>query len=199
MKIRDLHPDLGRVSLDRFFEVVKWGTIYNLFPQIAEFYNSRLSMVRILNYYGMDYVTEGVDHMQVNCLLLEHGSDDFNKSARYFSYDRNTGDAKEGVYCYKCQKYLTPFWYLYAIEKERKKITLLEFFQFVKRIFRVDFPRNLVLDFDPDSYYTFDDVGERQNVLSLFSYAKSLRELKRDPEIYLKSIIEFYRSMKIGG
>lgn len=200
MKLRDTNPNLSKVSLEEFFNVVRWGTIYSLFPQISEFYNNQLSMVLILNYYGLDYVVEGVDHMQVNCLLLEHGSQDFNKSARYYSYDRNTGEPKEGVWCFKCQKYLTPFWYLYKMEKEYKNVPIVEFFLWIKKVFRVDFPRDLILDFDPDSFYDFGESGEKQNIIAKFSYARSLRELKdKDPKLYLNNIVNLYKTMKIGG
>lgn len=200
MKLRDTNPNLIDLSLEEFFKVVRWSTIFSLFPQIAEYYNSRLSMVYILNYYGMDYVTSGVDHMQVNCILIEHGSQDINKSARYYSYDRNTGEAKEGVWCFKCQKYLTPFWYLYKIEKEYKDVQIFDFFLWIKKVFRVDFPKDIVLDFDPDSFYTFEDVEGRQNVLSKFSYARSLRDLKgKDSKLYLESIVNLYQTMKIGS
>jgi hypothetical protein len=138
--------------------------------------------------------------MQVNCLLFEHGSNDFNKSARYYSYDRNTGEDKEGVFCFKCQKYLTPFWYLYKMEKDYRSVQIKDFFLFIKKIFRVDFPRHLILDFDPEAFYTFEDTEGRQGILSKFSYAKSLRGLRdSDSKMYLRSIVNLYQTMNIGG
>lgn len=199
MKLRDINPNLSDVSLHKFFELVQWGTIFNLLPQIAEYYDNKLNMIYILRYYGLDYVYEGVDHMQVNCLLVEHGSKDINKSARYYSYDRHSGNDKEGVFCFKCQKYLTPFWYLYKMEKDYKNLNIFEFFIWVKKIFRVDFPKDLILDFDPDSFYIFGSPEDAQNIRSKFSYAKSLRKLKEvEPKIYLNKIVDYYQTMKIG-
>lgn len=200
MKLRNINPELADASLEEFFKKIQWGTVFSLLPQISEFYDNQLSMINVLKYYGLDYVVEGVDHMQVNCLLAEHGSNDFNKSARYYSYDRHTSDAKEGVFCFKCQKYLTPFWYLYKMERDYKSVQIKDFFLWIRRIFRVDFPRHLILDFDPDSFYTFEDVEEKQSILSKFSYAKSLRQLKdSDPKLYLRNIVSLYQTMNIGG
>lgn len=199
MKLRDLNPGLANVSLDEFFIKIQWGTLFSLLPQISEYYDSRLNMVQILHYYGLDYVEQGVDHMQVNCLWSEHGTNDFNKSAKYYSYDRHTGEAKEGVYCFKCQKYLTPFWYLFKMEKDQKGVHIMDFFKWVKRIFGVDFPRDLILDFDPNAFYTFDDIEEKQSMLSLFSYARSLRKMKENPMLYLTNIVNLYNTMKIGA
>lgn len=188
------------MSLKDFFKAVQWGTIFNLFSQIAEYYDNALSMISILRYYGLDYVGEGEDHIQVNCLLVEHGSRDVNKSARYYSYDRNTGEPKEGVYCFKCQKYLTPFWYIHKLEKEYREISIIDFFLWIKVVFRVDFPRDLVLDFDPNTFYTFGDTESAQNRMAKFSYAKSLRSLKKNnPILYLENIVQLYQTMKVGG
>lgn len=199
MKLRDLNPGLIDVPLDEFFNKIQWGTLFSLLPQISEYYDSRLSLVQILRFYGLDYVEQGVDHMQVNCLLVEHGSNDFNKSAKYYSYDRYTGEAKESVYCWKCQKKLTPFWYLFKMEKDQKGVHIMDFFKWVEKVFGVAFPRDLILDFDPSSFYTFDDIEEKQSVLSLFSYARSLRKLKENSMLYLTNIVNLYNTMKIGA
>lgn len=199
MKLRGINPKLSDVPLDQFFALVQWGTIFSLLPQIAEYYNNKLKMIYILRYYGLDYVYEGVDHMQVNCLWVEHGSSDINKSAKYYSYDRYTDNEQEGVYCFKCQKYLTPFWYLYKMEKDYKNVTIFDIFLWIKKIFRVDFPRDLVLDFDPDTFYNFGSSEDQQSLMAKFSYAKSLRKLKKsDSKIYLNNIVNLYQTMKIG-
>jgi len=200
MRLRDINPELSNLDLEEFFKAIQWGTVFSLLPQIAEYYNSKISMVYVLNYYGLDYVTSGIDHMQVHCLLLDHGTSDFNKSARFYTYDRNTGEPKEGVWCFKCQKYLTPFWYLYKMEKDFRSRGLLDFFILLRKIFRVDFPKDLILDFDPDSFYTFEGGEDRQNILSLFSYARSLRGMKQsDIKNYLSNLVNFYQTMKIGA
>jgi len=200
MKLKEINPKLKNLPTKEFLTTIQWSTIFNLLPQVAEYYNSRLSMIQVLNHYGMGLEGGDTDEIQVNCIFLEHGSEDRNKSARYYAYDRNTCEAKEGVYCFKCQKYYTTFWYLYKMEREYRNMDLINFFLWIKVQFGVDFPKDMVLDFDPDSFYTFDGPGDRQNILSLFSYAKTLREIKNnDPVLYLKSIVNLYQTMKIGG
>jgi hypothetical protein len=197
MKLKDSNPDIKYLPLKEFIDSVKWNTIFSMFSQIADYYDSRLSLISILNYYGLD-IDKGSEEIQVQCLFLEHGSEDRNKSARYYSYDRTTGEPKEGVYCFKCQKYYTSFWYLYKLEREYKKLNLLDFFLWVDKIFKVNFPKKLVLEFDPESFYSFENLEDKQNILDLFKYAKDLRRLKEENKnIYLGNLINFYQTMKI--
>jgi hypothetical protein len=197
MKLRESNPNLKFLPIEEFINSVKWNIIFSLFAQIANYYDLKLSLISILNHYGLD-ISEGSEEIQIQCLFLEHGSEDRNKSARYYSYDRTTGEPKEGVYCFKCQKYYTPFWYLYKLEREYKKLNLIEFFVWINKIFKIDFPRDIILDFDPDIFYTFENLEEKHNFLELFNHAKNLRGLKnKDKEIYLRDLVNFYQTMKI--
>jgi hypothetical protein len=142
----------------------------------------------VLRNYGVE-VVDGVDEQQVSCVFLEHGSHDRNKSARYFAYDREKANDDESVYCYKCCKRWTPFWYVYKYEKEYNGLKLTGMFPLMKKRFGVAFPRDILLDFDPEKHYTFEDTQEGEAIRLGLKRAIALREIKkRNLPIYLEKI-----------
>lgn len=193
MKLRDLKPELETASQGDFLRGVDFGNVFLLLPQIGQYYDTQITYARLLPYYGIHDVEVGSDVVQVNCILLEHGTADKNRSARYYAYDKNTGLPDEAIYCFKCQKALKPFWYLYKMEKDYHNRSLIEFFDFLLVTFGVSFPRDLLLDFDPETYFTFTESKNKLNILKLFDKAKEVRGIRSvDTLGYLNSLVALY-------
>lgn len=189
MKFRTLHPEFVNLPEEDFIDRIPYQTVINLFMQIADYYNENLKLWEILRTYGIYDVDEYTEQAQVSCLCVEHGSSDHHKSARYFSVDRDTGNHRPAVYCYKCNKLLTTFWLLYKYEKDHHDLNSKEIFKLISKTFRVPFPRDLILDFDPEKFFTFDESEEdRKKALEGFKYAESLRQFKTDPPIYCEKL-----------
>lgn len=195
MKIRDIHPEFINLSEEDFISQIPYPPIFNLFMDISDYYDKELPLWQVLRNYGIYDVDEYSDQIQINCLNLEHGSTDFHKSARYFSINRETGEYRPSVYCYKCNKLLTSFWYLYKYEKDHHSLNIKEIYLMIWKKFGVKFPRDLVLEFDPDTFFSFDnDFEEKKSLKDGFIYAEKVRELK-DHDLnlyfqYLKSILQ---------
>lgn len=190
MKLKDLFPDLEKVSTEEFLEKIKGSTLIDMMSELVDHYNINLRLWEILNHYGVDKVDETTEAMQVPCLLYEHGSGDVKNSAKYFSYDRETGDNSESVYCYKCQKKLTAFWFIYKYEKEYNGKNFKGILLYIKKIFKVDIPRKLILEYDPESKYSFETLECENETYSKFVEASKIRDLKiTDDKEYINKLI----------
>lgn len=194
MKLRDRYPDFVTLSTAELLKRLSRETLFALLPDLAEAYTHVLPMWQVLHYYGQTHVHEGDTEKQVNCLWLSHGTVDKNRSARFFSTDRNTGTARGAVYCYKCQRSLTSFWYVYRMEHDTHERSISDTMLFIEATFGVRLPRDVILDFDSDTYYSFTDTkAEQSQMLAYFSQAGKLRALKTaDPESFCQSLYVLY-------
>jgi predicted Rdx family selenoprotein len=126
------------------------------------------------------------DEEQVECSFYEHGSNDAHKSARYFSYDRQTQTKSERVYCYKCQKMTTAFWYVFKQRRDHHKESIKDVLLYIEMRFGVALPRDLILAFDPEAFYTFaEGSDQQQKVRDLFIKARQIREVRHDLPAYI--------------
>ena len=189
MKFRLSHPDFENFSDEEFIDKVPYDKIIHLFMKIADYYNKSIPFWRVLQSLGIYDVDQHTEESQVSCMLIEHGSADSHKSARYFSHDRDTGEYRPAIYCYKCNKLLTTFWFLYKYEKDNHGLNSKEIFKLISSKYKIPFPRELVLDFDPDTFFSFDENSEEnRNMLKGFEVAAKYRQLKVNPELYCEKL-----------
>jgi hypothetical protein len=194
MKVRIMRPEMVTANEDEFLGNLNFQYVYPLFGTIAEWYGEYIPLWRVLNHYGIWDVGDDTDEEQIQCLLIDHGSEDTHASARYFLHDRETDERREAVYCYKCQRLLTSFWYIYNMEKDRHGLTSVEIFHFIWEKFGVAFPRDLYLDFDPSAHYDYD-MEQSEEKGKYFARAQEVLMLKEsNPQIYLDSLIYLYVS-----
>lgn len=198
MRYGDLHPELSSLGEAEFIKSIPSNMIFTLLEEISGAYNSRLSLAFILNSYTQAGLTDQDDERQVHCIWPEHGTTDKNKSARYFKFDRNTGLKDEKVYCYKCDKAKTAFWYLFGISKAYKSHeTMTDFMVDLYKVWGACFPREIVLNFDMDSYYS--DFDSKSSEVSLMSVYDEVRNrigplLNQDVEVFFNAVREFIAS-----
>lgn len=189
MKLIDLHPEWARMAPRDILEKIQSDTLFHLLEITAEYYSEQLPLWRVLNYYGVDEVDANTESAHVPCRLLSHGSVDKHTSARYFTIDRNSGDYRPAFYCYKCQRMLTSFWFLYKQERDISERNLRQIYEFILDHFRIAPPLDLWFEFDPDTHFTFDENSEPDVVLASFERATKIAELKSvDPKLYLQSL-----------
>lgn len=169
---------------------------YPCLDKVIEYYDSKLSLRTILTRYGVD-VPDQTDVMQIPCLLPSHGTRDIHNSARYYSYDRESGEAKEAIYCFKCRVKKTGFSLVLALEREYRGKTLMDVLELMEGQFGIPFPKEILLDFDPDTYFTFEeDDSKIQQVLEAFKRARVVRNILRgDVTEYLAQLEGLYRSL----
>lgn len=194
MQLRERYPDLVTAPSAELLRKLSRETLFAVLPDLAEAYTTLLPMWQVLHHYGQDYVTQHDTEKQVNCVWVSHGTVDKNRSARYFATDRNTGAPRGAVYCYKCQRSLTSFWYVYRMEHDLHERSLFDTMLLVEATFGVKLPRDVILDFDPDTYYSFTDTMAAQTqLLTHFDSASKLRALKNaDPESFCQSLYVLY-------
>lgn len=199
MTLRQLFPELEVCDLEIFLEKISNSSIYNLFLEIAKKYEQQIPLWKVINFYRDADLSDYDDEVQVTCSLAEHGSGDKHKSARYFKYDRQTGELRPAVYCYKCNRVLTSFWYIYRKERDFRDLDLKGIFLHIWKVWGIDFPRELILDFDPESFYNFEDgTDEKIALAKIFAQAASYRMLKEvDVEEYKKVIVNFYNTVML--
>lgn len=165
---------------------------------IKDYYNLQIPLWKLLNKEGIYQVDEGVDALQIPCILNSHGSSDNHASARYYSYDRETGEYKETYYCFKCNKSYRSFDLIVQLAQDKIELPFSEVFDYIEREYRVKFPLNILLDFDPDEYYTFENkevASKRTTILDAFEKAKDIRSRKEMSPEYLAEVSEFFKSL----
>jgi hypothetical protein len=178
LKIRDLFPDLEKALVKDFLEKLNMQTIFEVLPKLVDYYNSELKLWQVLNHYGNLDLYEDTEAQQVPCLLPEHGTEDKKNSAKYFNYDRDTGELSESVYCYKCCKKMTAFWFVYSYEKESNGKNLIEVLIYLDQVFKISLPKNIFLDYDAEQQYSWDAVEENESIVHKFKYMESIRITK---------------------
>lgn len=193
MKLRDAYPELCNFSSDALIRKVDPGTLSACLTDIGDAYSLALPMWRVLVHYG-EYANQDDSGRSVRCLWSTHGTEDKNRSAKYFASDRNTGQERGAVYCYKCQKSLTSFWYVHQMMKDQGLTALADTIKFVEVTFGVPFPRDVLLDFDPDVFFSFESASKTSGAMRLaFDKARKLRELKTvDQAAYVQSLLALY-------
>lgn len=193
MKLGERYPEFVTLPTSSLLEKLSRETLFALLPEIAESYVSVLPMWAVLSHYGQDHVSEHDTEKQVNCLWLSHGSKDTNRSARYFATDRHTGGSRGSVYCYKCQRAITSFWYVYRMEHDFHGKSIADTILYIEACLGIRLPRTVILDFDPDTYYSFSDHQVEQQLIQYFSQALKLRVIRdQDPGSFLQSLYHLY-------
>jgi len=194
VKTIDIFPDYQNMSDEELIEKIPSNTILPISNAVAEFYDSKVSMCDIYSYYGME-LQESDSQQQVQCLLPQHGSQDRHPSARFYPVDRNTGEIKHAIYCHKCMKTVSPFWLLYSRESTYSGIHMRGLYLFIKRIFKVPFPRHIFFNFDPQEYYVLTE-SEAYSKIQKMQYAQTLLQLKnaKDP-LYISEMKRFWQEM----
>lgn len=189
MKLLELHPEwLSKGPRDILTEIQS-DTLFHLLDITAAYYEQALPLWRVLNYYGVDTIDANTESEHVPCRLLSHGTVDKHTSARYFTTDRNTGEHRPAFYCYKCQKMLTSFWFLYKQERDISERNLRGIYEFILDNFNIAPPIDQWLEFDPDLHFTFDENAEPDLTAARFEQALKVRMLKQvDSKLYLEGL-----------
>lgn len=194
MKIRDAYPELCNFSSEALLQKIDPSTLHSCLTDIGEAYAIALPMHMVLSHYG-EHVGAGDSDRSVRCLWSTHGTEDKNRSSRYFPIDRNTGQPRGAVYCYKCQKSLTSFWFVHQMMKDQGFTQLEDTIKYVENTFGVPFPRDVLLDFDPDTFFSFETEGPSSSgqLRMAFEKAKAMRDLKNvSPETYIGSLMTLF-------
>ncbi len=198
MKLRDSQPGLKALSQVEFIRQVPWEALMASMESLVGYYTPKISLAGFVSTLGRDEVEYGGGEQQVHCLLPEHGGCDLNRSARYFSANRETGDFEEAIYCYKCGIMLTSFWYVYRYLKEFRGVGFREFFEILLLEYGISFPMDLVLNFEPDTFYSFEK-SKGVGIEEKLNFALSLRRTRlEDQEGYRKVLRELWVSGKTG-
>ncbi|HEC66804.1 MAG TPA: hypothetical protein ENI23_16135 [bacterium] len=178
MKLIESNPALAQLSTEKLLDSIDFGkTVVPNLTEIYNYYDEHLPLWRVLNYCGVEEVDENSDAIQVTCTLYSHGTADHHKSARYYSHDRETGAAVGAVYCFKCDKVHRAGSYLYTFLKTYQGKNIFDFFFILENQFQVPFPRQILLDFDADEYYTFENE-KRIKSTARFGIAANLKLVK---------------------
>lgn len=194
MILRDMHPKWAKFPSKELLEQVSYNHIFCLLDEFTQYYNDKLSLCMILSRLGVDEVLEGTEEQQVPCILIEHGTRDTHASARFYSFNRESGEHVAAVYCHKCGKRLTAFWYLYKYLKDYHGVKLKAYFLKLEKEYGVPFPRDLVLNFDPKIFFTFEDQGRTQAVKKFQDQERLRNSKQEDFESYAERLMLLYRA-----
>lgn len=185
-------------SIKDIKDIVGKGTMNSCMDGIRDYYNNHISLWWLLNQEGIHQVDQGVDALQIPCILKSHGSADNHASARYYSYDRETMEYKETYYCFKCGRSYRSFDLIVQLAKDKVELEFYEVFDYINKVYKVKFPYDLLLEFDPDEFYTFETSSKdtkRNTVLEGFTTAKDIRSRKAMTPEHLKEVSDFYKSI----
>lgn len=179
MKYKDTHPEHVHLRTKDFLSEVPPQAIFNVFKDLIDWYQVNLPLWVVLNFFG-EHLTGNEDEQQVQCRLPEHGTRDNHASARYFSYDRDTGKQKQTIHCFKCQKSTNSIGLLFKHLTQTQGMKPVEVFQFIEDNFQLEFPKSIVLEFDPETYYSFDGPSNllMQELIDLNNKIQESRALK---------------------
>lgn len=197
MKIRDMDPTAPNKSVEELFRTFGYDkTLFPNFRKVADYYVEHLPLWKVLNYYmGADELDEYTEEYQVPCLLPDHGSGDYHRSARYYMYDRETEEESPAVYCFKCSSVKNSFSLL--MEKERNEDgKLIDVFNMIEEKWGVPFPKDIILDFDPDTYFVFEDdesVQRKKKIKDALLNASEIEKLKGNSVEYIEAIKLIYK------
>ena len=185
MNLSELYGDLNEFSWDDFKIRIR-PYIFMCFKSLVDYYDTHLDFREVLSHYGVSVYD--TDEQQVTCKLLEHGGVDITPSARFYKYDRETGKERHSVYCHKCNKLLTPFWYVYSMERDYRQENIWGVVDNIKKYYKIPFPRYIFNTFDPEKYQS--DVDDMEmDVGARFLESDNMRETKfSDVDIYFMRV-----------
>lgn len=188
MQLKAYYPDNATtLTTKEFLSYTQGAWIGAALEPISEYYNSKLSLPTLLAEYGVE-VDPGAKEAQINCTFSEHGSHDNHKSARFYNYDRKTDTKSERVFCFKCEKVTSAFWYAYKQKKDFEQMKLKDLFIWIEARFRIPFPKHILLEFDLESHYTFGSSSSTNRTLSLFAQARNLHAYRSDWDIFIPAL-----------
>jgi hypothetical protein len=194
MKVGELHPEYLGMDCSEFIDKVSMNYVHPVVGAVTEYYDSALSIPDIYAHYGAPLRTLSGDEFQVPCILFEHGGSDVHNSSRFYTRDRESGKDSQRLWCFKCQKFTTPFWLVYKREVDFNGASFREVLKNIWVWFRIPFPLSIVLEFDPSQHYQMEDRNKEEK-LRIFGVAQRLRQQKiEDPGEYLRMLKNFWKS-----
>ena len=181
MLLRETLPKgIMQKSTAEFLKEIPLRYLVDMMPTLEEFYEESYSMLPILRDYGVE-IDSVSDNQQVNCSFKEHGTSDNHKSAKFFYEDRNTGKKSERVFCWKCQKVCTLFWYILKQAKDWKDLKMVDALVAAESRYGYRVPRSLILDYNVDNYYNIEKKENKtQRTMGLYRSAREIRNLLID-------------------
>lgn len=198
MKLALSHSHLNDcLSDDSFIQAVDPKYLHACLKPLADYYDEHLLLWQVMHHYGVDEVSPEDDTAQVPCILPEHGTNDNHKSSRYYRFDRDTNAERGSVWCFKCEKLQTAFWFIYNQETGNYNKKMKEVFQFIFYKFGVRFPRDIILEFDPVGYYSFDSDEDVKSIRAaeLVPLVKKLITEKESHPEYLKDVLQVVKGV----
>lgn len=156
MFLKDQLPPTNSLSTKDFLELIPSFYLVHMGNDLANFYAKNYRMTKIMQYFDVEVETFGGDQ-QVSCSFSEHGTKDIHKSAKYYESDRNTGEMSERVYCWKCEKMSTLYWYILKQAKDHENLNMKDALVWAEQRFGYKVPRDIILNYDIDQFYSFDD------------------------------------------
>lgn len=168
MRYIDIRPDFLGMGVLEVLDKVDMEVVMGCMVDMNAWYEVELPLWRVLAAYGSGGVGEGDESGVVSCRLPGHGGEDFHASAKYFRDDRESGRYRPAVYCYKCQKVLTSFWYVHTQEKARRGLNLRGVLKFIYERFGVSPPLKLWWDWD-DSVVSASSMEKEVGSVGLFT------------------------------
>lgn len=199
MKLRDKYPSMVDMEPSTLFRKVDISTVIACLDPISAYYVEKLPLADVYNHYGTQlldplgvywpHLSTDESEANINCILPSHGGADRHRSGKYYQIDRNSGEYRPSVYCFKCQAMKTSLWLAHAIERERGK-DLLDTFDLIYNTWKVPHPRNIVLDFDDEVYYQVKS-DSATDLVSRFNRARNIRSIKdKDLGLFLSQAAE---------
>lgn len=195
MQLRTTNPLLETSSFVDILRVTDFNYLTAILKDLSEYYDSKLKYSQILSNYGVDIVVNGSDQ-NVNCVLPEHGTKDTHASSKYYTVDRNSGERRESTYCYKCQRTMTAFWFLFHMERTNGNFSVLKLIDLLEITYKIPPPVDLLLDFDPESYYTMEARTENSLVSELRRALRTHQTFKGSPEEHIRACMTFINDQK---
>lgn len=188
MKLRDQFPDSAMgMPLAELLQLTPTAHLQALMQPLSKYYETRLPLWRLMREFSVE-VDPSEGEQQVECSFSEHGSNDLHKSARYYTHDRNTGEASERVYCHKCNLMKTAFWYVLKQCRDHQNMQLKDVLRHLESHYGIPFPRDLLLDFDPDLYFSMGEGDAHTRAVTHFSAARALRRLRENRDAFITGL-----------
>ena len=192
MRIGDIVPHLRKCSYQEFLGAVPYEGLYENLLELSEDVASKLPLHQILNEMGANILPLSPDQ-QFRCVLPWHGTQDLHPSARYYTYNRDSGEEEESFYCFKCNEASNSFWLLYKLAKlDNEKIDLRLFLNHLNERYGVEISREIVLMYDPNDLSNL--IGGSDSIRQEFLASKALLDVfSIDKELYLNKLSSYLK------
>lgn len=204
MLFRETNPNWVSMPTDLLLKSIPHVHLRKLMRPVAAWYELNLPMWLVLQSvgyngsggFGYPHIGPGTDEEQLSCILPTHGSTDERPSSRYYQFDKNDGTRCGHLYCWgPCQKAFTSYWYLWTYLRGNFEYGHRKVIVTIEEQFGVPFPREIVLNADPDRLDDFQgDEDYKRIARARFVQNRIIRNdvRPREPGMALAAWAELY-------